>query len=58
MTWKKAIINCNKLFKECKIAEVKKIVHILVTNCNLNSSYSYFRGKAVVEELLKKRHYY
>lgn len=54
MNWKKAIENCNKLFKACKIAGVKKIVHISVTNCTVDSPYSYFRGKALVEELLKK----
>ena len=54
MSWKQAIINCNILFKACKKAGVKKIVHISVTNNSLDSPYSYFKGKAVVEELLKR----
>ena len=53
-SWRVAIINCQKLFKACKIAGVKKIVHISVTECRLDSPYSYFKGKAVVEELLKR----
>ena len=53
-TWRDAIVNSKKLFRACKIAGVKKIVHISVTNPNLDSPYSYFKGKAVVEELLKR----
>ena len=53
-SWRDAILNSKKLFKACKIAGVKKIVHISVTNPKLDSPYSYFKGKAVVEELLKK----
>ncbi len=54
MTWRQAVINCNLLFQACKKAGVKKIVHISVTNNSLDSPYSYFKGKAVVEELLKR----
>ena len=54
MTWKRAIINSYNLFRACKIAGVKKIIHISVTNCHFDSPYSYFKGKAFVEELLKR----
>ncbi len=53
-TWRDAIINSYRLFKACKLAGVKKIVHISVTNPDINSPYSYFKGKAIVEELLKR----
>lgn len=53
-SWRDAIINSYKLFKACKLAGVKKIVHISVTNPSLDSPYAYFKGKAVVEELLKR----
>lgn len=52
--WRDAISNSYKLFKACKKAGVKKIVHISVTNPSINSPYAYFKGKAIVEELLKK----
>lgn len=54
MTWRQAVINCGKLFKACKVAGVKKIIHLSVTNCQKNSPYSYFKGKAIVEEMLKQ----
>ena len=36
-SWRDAILNSKKLFRACKIAGVKKIVHISVTNPNLDS---------------------
>lgn len=53
-TWQDAIINSYNLFRACKLAGVKKIVHISVTNPSLDSPYAYFKGKAIVEELLKR----
>jgi NADH dehydrogenase len=53
-SWNDAIKNSHKLFKACKLAGVKKIVHISVTNPTIDSPYSYFKGKAIVEELLKR----
>lgn len=53
-SWMDAIRYSKDLFKACKLAGVKKIVHISVTNPKINSPYAYFKGKAIVEDLLKK----
>lgn len=51
--WEVAIKNSEILFKACKEAGVRKIIHISVTNPSLDSPYPYFSGKAEVEEHLK-----
>ncbi len=48
-----AVSNSKTLFQAAKDAGVRRIVHISITNPDLNSELSYFRGKAEVELALK-----
>lgn len=52
-THKQAVQNTFALFDACKEAGVKKIVHISITNPDINSDLEYFRCKAQIEEYLK-----
>jgi NADH dehydrogenase len=47
-----AIANTLKLFAAAQEADVKRIVHISITNPDLNSPLEYFRGKAQLEQAL------
>ncbi len=47
-----AIENSRKLFVAAKSAGVRRIVHVSITNPDINSKLEYFRGKAQVEEAL------
>ena len=51
-TFDQAVQNTRVLFECAKKAGVKKIVHISVTNADLNSKLPYYRGKALQEEAL------
>ncbi|UQZ90881.1 epimerase [Deltaproteobacteria bacterium Smac51] len=48
-----AVKNTRILFEAAKMAGVRKVVHISITNPSLKSPYEYFRGKAILEEDLK-----
>lgn len=48
-----AVQNSFKLFEAAKEAGLRKIVHVSITNPDLNSELEYFRGKAEIEEKLK-----
>jgi NADH dehydrogenase len=48
-----AVANTKILFKAAKEAGVKRIVHVSITNPDINSDLPYFRGKAELELALK-----
>jgi NADH dehydrogenase len=47
-----AVANTKILFKAAKLADVRRIVHISITNPDIHSTLPYFRGKAELEENL------
>lgn len=49
-----AVANSRTLFEACKEAGVARVVHISITNPSEQSKYGYFRGKAIVEKILKE----
>ena len=49
-----AVTNSQVLFEAAKRANVKRIVHLSITNPNLNSRHPYFRGKARIEQQLQR----
>jgi NADH dehydrogenase len=51
-THSQAVANTKILFQAAKDAEVKRIVHVSITNPDLRSELSYFRGKAELEAAL------
>ena len=52
-THAEAVRNTKSLFQAAKDAEVQRIVHVSITNPDLNSDLPYFRGKAQLEVALK-----
>ncbi|MGL4207800.1 MAG: NAD-dependent epimerase/dehydratase family protein [Candidatus Adiutrix sp.] len=52
-TYAQALINSKNLFAAAKKAQVKRVVHISITNPNIDSPFEYFRGKAALEAELK-----
>jgi NADH dehydrogenase len=53
-THDRAVMNTIALIRAAKIARVQRIVHISITNPSLDSSLPYFRGKALLEEEIRK----
>lgn len=53
-THEQAVKNSKVLFQSAKDAGVRRIVHISITNPDINSQLSYFRGKAEVERALQE----
>ena len=49
VTHDRAVANTVALFRAAKLAKVQRIVHISITNPDLNSRLPYFRGKALLE---------
>ena len=49
VTHDRAVANTIALFRAAKLAKVQRIVHISITNPDLNSRLPYFRGKALLE---------
>jgi NADH dehydrogenase len=49
-----AVENTLKLFRAAKEAGVRRIMHTSITNPSLDSPLDYFRGKAQLEEALRK----
>lgn len=47
-----AVENTLKLFEAAKIAGVRRIVHVSITNPDEGSPFEYFRGKSVLERAL------
>ncbi len=48
-----AVRNSIRLFEAARDAGVERIVHVSITNPSLDSPYSYFRGKAEIEQGLE-----
>jgi NADH dehydrogenase len=53
-THEQAVSNSKVLFQRAKAAGVRRIVHISITNPDIRSDLSYFRGKAEVERALQE----
>lgn len=53
MTFEKAVANTSVLVDAAKQAGIRKIVHVSITNPDINSALPYFSGKAKVEQLIK-----
>jgi len=51
-THAQAIENSRTLFAAAHQAGVQRVVHVSITNPTIESSYAYFRGKALVEQAL------
>lgn len=51
-THEQAVANTCLLFAAAKAARVRRVVHISITNPDLDSDLPYFKGKAELEELL------
>lgn len=54
LTFEKAIYNSKLLIDSAKSAGVERFIHISITNPSLDSDLPYFKGKAIVEDYLKK----
>jgi uncharacterized protein YbjT (DUF2867 family) len=52
MTFDQAVENTKTLIHAAESAGVKRFVHLSVTNPSLDSSFLYFRGKALVEQAI------
>ncbi len=53
-THEQAVANTRTLFSAAKEAEVRRIVHVSITNPDIASDLPYFRGKAELEATLQK----
>jgi NADH dehydrogenase len=51
-THDQAVANSRTLFSAARRAGVRRVVHVSITNASIESAYSYFRGKALVERAL------
>lgn len=49
----RAVENTRTLIRAAELAGVRRLVHLSVTNCSLDSPLPYFRGKAAVEEAIR-----
>ncbi len=52
VTHEKAVENTRTLFRAAREADVRRVVHVSITNPSEDSSLSYFRGKAALEKCL------
>jgi uncharacterized protein YbjT (DUF2867 family) len=52
VSFDKAVENSKTLITAAKEAGIRRIVHISITNASEDSSFSYFRGKALVEKAI------
>lgn len=52
-SFEQAVVNSGILLKAAKDAGVRRVVHISVSNPDLNSKLAYFHGKQEVEDLVK-----
>lgn len=53
-THERAVANLRTLFTAARRANVGRIVHVSITNPSVDSSSSYFRGKALAERALRE----
>jgi NADH dehydrogenase len=51
-THSRAVQNTNALLQAAKMAEVRRLVHISITNPDKHSPLPYFRGKALLEQMV------
>jgi NADH dehydrogenase len=51
-SYSEAVENTLKLFDAAKKADIKRVVHISITNPSEESTFEYFRGKAKIERAL------
>lgn len=49
-----AVRNTEVLFEAAKLAGVRRVVHVSITNADENSSLEYFQGKGYLERVLKE----
>ena len=54
LTFDKAVENTVALINAAEDAGVHRIVHVSITNASVDSPLPYFRGKAIVEEAVRK----
>ena len=52
-THERAVTNTRALLRAVEIAKVERVVHISITNPNLQSTLPHFRGKALLEEEIR-----
>ena len=52
-TYHSAVENTRTLIASAELAGVHKIVHVSITNPTINSPLPYFRGKALIEKMIK-----
>jgi uncharacterized protein YbjT (DUF2867 family) len=53
-TFARAIEDTRRLFEAARVAGVRRVVHVSVTNPSEDSPLPYFRGKAVLEQKLRE----
>jgi uncharacterized protein YbjT (DUF2867 family) len=53
-TFAEAIERSSRLFHAASAAQVRRIVHLSVSNASTDSPFPYFRGKAAVEDALRR----
>src|SRR2546422_819125 len=53
-TFAEAIERSRRLFRAASRAQVRRIVHLSVSNASADSPFPYFRGKAAVEDALRR----
>lgn len=51
-TFEQAIANTRTLFQAAKVAGVRRVVHVSITNPSIDSPLPYFKGKAMLEAAL------
>jgi len=52
-TFSQAVERSDRLFRTARAAQVRRIVHLSVSNASAESPFPYFRGKAAVEDALR-----
>jgi uncharacterized protein YbjT (DUF2867 family) len=57
MTHEQAVSNTRALIRAAEIAGVERVVHISITNPDIGSPLPYFRGKARLEEEIRRGHF-
>src|SRR6516165_12661949 len=53
-TFAQALANAKVLFESARRAGVRRLIHLSITNSDLSSDLPYFRGKAEMEQQIKK----
>jgi len=56
-THDRAVANTRALIRAAEIAGVERVVHISITNPDSDSPLPYFRGKALLEEEIRRAHF-